>query len=54
MDMDEFSLLEVLSDMSGIKIPGPLVGIKDKKVIHNKSCTIEAMKDEVTSILALI
>ena len=54
MDMDEFSLLEVLSDMSGIKIPGPLVGIKDKKVIHNKSCTIEAMKDEVTGILALI
>jgi threonine synthase len=52
-EMDEFSLLEVLSGMSGIRIPGPLKGIEDKKVIHNKSCTIEEMKGVVTGILGI-
>jgi hypothetical protein len=39
--------------MSGIKIPGPLLGIEDKKVIHNKSCAIEEMKDVVSTILGI-
>ena len=52
-EMDEFSLLEVLSGMSGIKVPGPLAGIEDKRVIHNRSCATEEMKDVVTEILGI-
>jgi threonine synthase len=52
-DMDEFSLLEVLSWMSGIKIPGPLEDIESKKVIHKKSCDTRNMKDMVSEVLGL-
>ncbi|MCD4668961.1 MAG: threonine synthase [Actinomycetia bacterium] len=50
---DEFSLLEVLSDISGLKIPEAIAGIAEKKVIHNNSCTIEDMKDAVAGILGI-
>jgi threonine synthase len=52
-DMDEFSLLEILSWMSGISIPGPLENIASKKVIHDKACTIKDMKSIVSKVLGL-
>jgi len=51
--MDEFSLLKVLSDISGLEIPKRIAGIAEKKVIHNNSCTIEDMKDTVARILGI-
>jgi threonine synthase len=53
MDMDEFSLLDVLSWISGIKVPGPLEGLESKKVIHNKTCSIDGMKKIVSEILGI-
>jgi threonine synthase len=50
---DEFKLLEVLSEMSGIKIPGPLVDIESKEVLHKKSCAIRDMKDMVSEVLGM-
>jgi threonine synthase len=52
-DRDEFGLLEVLSGMSGIKIPRPLENIESKKVIHKKSCGTKDMKDMVSEVLGL-
>jgi len=51
--MDEFSLLKVLSDISGLKIPKRIAGIAEKKVIHNEYCTIEDMRDTVAGILGI-
>jgi threonine synthase len=52
-NMDEFSLLEVLSWMSGIKIPAPLEGIESKEVIHTKSCAVRDMKHTVSIALGM-
>jgi len=52
-DMDEFSLLEVLSWMSGTKIPGPLKDIESKKVVHKKSCATGEMRHMVREALGM-
>jgi threonine synthase len=52
-DMDEFSLMDVLSWISGIKVPGPLEDLESKKIIHNKSCSTDGMKKMVSEILGI-
>lgn len=51
--MDEFRLLEILSEMSGTSIPGPLSGIEEKEVIHKKTCSTGEMMDVVAGILGV-
>lgn len=52
-NMDEFSLLEVLSDISGLEIPGAITGIPEKKVLHDTFCATEDMKDIIAVILGI-
>jgi threonine synthase len=49
--MDEFRLLDVLADISGLKIPGGLEGIAGKKIRHSLSCSTGQMKDAAAGIL---
>ncbi|MBN2073305.1 MAG: threonine synthase [Actinobacteria bacterium] len=49
--MDEFKLIDVLSGMSGIKVPESIAGISSREILHRKSCRVEQMKDVVASIL---
>jgi len=51
--MDEFSLLDILSWISSQDIPGPLVGIENRKVLHKKTCAAGRMKDTVAKILGI-
>jgi threonine synthase len=51
--MDEFRLLDVLSEMSGTGIPGPLSGIEKKEIIHKKTCSTGEMMDVVAGILGV-
>ncbi len=51
--LDEISMLELLSEISGIEIPVPLKDIANKKVIHNNLCSVGKMKDFVKSSLNL-
>lgn len=52
-NMDEFSLLEVLSDISGLEIPKRIAGIAEKKVLHDSFCATEDMKDIIAGILSM-
>ena len=49
----EFELLDILADKCGLKIPVGLDGLADKEILHKKTCTREAMKEEVKNILNL-
>jgi threonine synthase len=51
--MDEFSLMDILSWMSGIDVPEPLAGLEDKEVIHKMTCSVDSMKDTVAEILGI-
>lgn len=51
--MDEFDLLKVLSDISGLEIPKKIAEIAEKKILHNRTCAIKDMKDIVAGILEL-
>lgn len=48
---DEFELLELLSEKSGMKIPHSLASLKNKKVRFDKVCGKEEMKDVTSEFL---
>ncbi len=52
-DMDEFSLLEILSDISGQKIPEAIKGIGKRKILHNTICEADRMKDVIRDMLGI-
>jgi len=49
--MDEFSLLEVLAEISGLKVPNAIKGIGSREILHSTVCGISQMKDVITNIL---
>jgi threonine synthase len=51
--MDEFSLIDVLSKISGLKTPETIKNLKEKKIIHTAVCETGGMKDTISSILGL-
>lgn len=48
---DEFQLLDRLSALTGLPVPKPLKDIGNKKILHNRLCRKEEMKDVVGEIL---
>jgi len=51
--MDEFELMGVLSEISGLKIPEPMKNLAKKEVIHTTVCEPGQMKNVISDILNL-
>ena len=51
--MDEFSLLEILTEISGLKVPNAIKGIGGREILHSTVCKTRQMKDVITDILGL-
>ncbi|MDD3819679.1 MAG: threonine synthase, partial [Actinomycetota bacterium] len=51
--MDEFELMGVLSEISGLKIPEPMKNLAKKEVIHTTVCEPGQMKNAISDILNL-
>lgn len=49
--MDEFSLLSLLSQKTGVPVPEPLKGLDRKPVLHRDSCMPEEMESEIKKLL---
>lgn len=49
----EFELLDILAEKCGLDIPAGLDGLVDKEIIHKRTCSKDAMKEEVRKILKL-
>ncbi len=49
--MNEFELLEYLSEKTGNPIPEPLKGLDKKAVLHNSVCDPSEMKEKIAEIL---
>lgn len=52
-NVDEFKLMEILSDESGQRIPAQLKDLGEKEILHKIKCSKEEMKDVVKDILKL-
>jgi len=50
---DEFELLDVLSHVSGLKLPSALAGLREKDIRHTISCRQDQMKDVVIELLKI-
>lgn len=46
---DEFSLIDRLEELSGVKIPQAVEEIRNAKILHNRQCRPEEMKETVKS-----
>ena len=51
--MDEFSLLAVLSKISGLKVPHAIKDIGSREILHSTICKTSQMKDVITDILGV-
>lgn len=51
--MDEFSLLEILAEISGLKVPSAIKGIGSREILHSTVCETSQMKDVITDILGV-
>jgi threonine synthase len=51
--MDEFSLMEVISEISGLKVPEAVKGLERREILHNTVCSKTQMKDVVSNILGI-
>ena len=51
--MDEFSLLEILAEISGLKVPNAIKGIGGREILHSTVCETSLMKDVITDILGV-
>jgi threonine synthase len=51
--MDEFSLLEVLSEISGLEVPQTIKNLGEKDILHSTVCEPDGMKDVLSDILGL-
>ena len=50
-DIDDFELVEELKEISGVKIPKAVEGLKNAQVLHTKKCKAEEMEELVEEIL---
>ncbi|WP_139904884.1 threonine synthase [Clostridium thermarum] len=51
--VDEFSLIDIMSQISKVPVPAAVKDINKRPVIHNRVCRKEDMKDVVEEILGL-
>jgi threonine synthase len=51
--LNEFELLDKLSELTGFDIPGPLRDIGKRKILHDSRCSIDDMKDFVAGVLGI-
>ena len=51
--MDEFSLLKVISEISGLKVPEAVKNLERKEILHSTVCSKTQMKDVVSDILGI-
>jgi threonine synthase len=51
--LNEFELLDKLSELTGFEIPGPLRDIGKKKILHDNTCKIDDMEGFVAEVLGI-
>ena len=51
--MDEFSLIEVVSKISGLKIPPTLKDLERREILHKTVCRTDQMRDVISDILGI-
>ena len=51
--MSEFTLLDYLSEKTGLEVPGSLSGLNKKEIRHKDRCAPKDMEDKVAEILGL-
>jgi threonine synthase len=51
--MDEFSLMGMLSKISGLKVPEAIKNLERKEILHTTVCEAGQMKDVISDILGL-
>lgn len=51
--LDDFDLLDFLSDKTGWPIPNGLDGLRDRPVLHETICTVEGMMTAVSQLLGI-
>ncbi|MBO4327560.1 MAG: threonine synthase [Clostridia bacterium] len=49
--INEFALLSILSEATGIDVPAPLAGLNKKQILHTGVCDKDAMKQAVLDFL---
>ncbi|MEA2016002.1 MAG: threonine synthase [Actinomycetota bacterium] len=51
--LDEFSLLDVLSEKSGLEVPETVKNLEKKEILHSTFCNPAKMRDVISDILGL-
>lgn len=51
--MEDFELVDRLSELAGVKVPGAIEEIRTASIVHDKQCEVEEMKDVVREFLKL-
>ncbi len=51
--LDDFQLIEVLSEKSGLPVPEPIRGLKERPVLHPGICDKDALAEEVLTFLGI-
>jgi len=50
-NLDDFELINELSRNTGVRVPSPIVDLKNKKIIYKNVCTKENMKNVINDFL---
>lgn len=51
--MDEFSLIKVISEISGLKVPPVLKDLERREILHKTVCRTDQMRDVISDILGI-
>ena len=51
--MDEFSLIKVISKISGLKVPPALKDLERREILHETVCRTDQMRDVISDILGI-
>ena len=51
--LDDFQLIEVLSEKSGLSIPEPIQGLKERPVLHPDVCEKDVLAYKVLEFLGM-
>lgn len=50
-ELTEFAMLDELSNVTGLPVPEPLMGLDTKAILHGRTCNTDEMADEVRYFL---
>ena len=50
-NLDDFEIINKLSDLSKTKIPGPIEKLKELEIRHNITCEKDELKSEILKFL---